>query len=65
MKINQDTIIRGDIVTLVPYQTRHVPCYHAWMQSTALQELTASEPLSIEAEFEMQLKWVEDDDSKH
>lgn len=34
------------------------------MQSAELQELTASEPLSIEEEYKMQRTWREDDDSE-
>lgn len=34
------------------------------MQSAELQELTASEPLSIDEEYNMQRTWREDDDSE-
>ena len=34
------------------------------MKSKELQELTASEPLTLEQEYEMQKSWREDDDSK-
>lgn len=33
------------------------------MKSTELQELTASEPLTLEQEFDMQKSWREDEDS--
>lgn len=54
--------IIGEKVILVPYQPHHVPKYHEWMTSPQLQYLTASEPLSLEEEFEMQKKWVMDAD---
>lgn len=38
--------------------------YHQWMMDPTLRELTASEPLSIEQEHEMQRKWYLDDDSE-
>jgi RimJ/RimL family protein N-acetyltransferase len=62
MKLNASTTIEGDQVILVPYRREHVARYHEWMQDPALQEATASEPLSIEEEYNMQRKWAEDDD---
>ncbi|XP_067132104.1 N-acetyltransferase 9-like protein [Centruroides vittatus] len=62
MKINQNTKIVGDKIVLVPYKEQHVPKYHSWMQDTELRELTASEPLSLEQEYEMCKSWREDDD---
>uniref|UniRef100_A0A8W8HKJ9 N-acetyltransferase domain-containing protein n=1 Tax=Magallana gigas TaxID=29159 RepID=A0A8W8HKJ9_MAGGI len=63
MKINSNTIIIGDKVVLVPYEEKHVPRYHDWMKSEDLQRLTASEPLSLEEEYEMQKNWRNDDDN--
>lgn len=34
------------------------------MSSTELQQLTASEPLTLEREYEMQQSWLADDDSQ-
>ena len=62
MKINQNTKLIAEDFTLVPYLPKHVEKYHNWMKSQELQELTASEPLSIEKEYEMQKSWREDDD---
>ncbi|XP_040433719.1 N-acetyltransferase 9 isoform X2 [Cygnus olor] len=62
MRINQDTVLQGNRATLVPYTPAHVPRYHRWMQSEELQRLTASEPLSLEQEYEMQRSWRDDTD---
>uniref|UniRef100_A0A8C5RFL8 Alpha/beta-tubulin-N-acetyltransferase 9 n=1 Tax=Laticauda laticaudata TaxID=8630 RepID=A0A8C5RFL8_LATLA len=62
MKINQNTVLEGKRVALVPYTSAHVPRYHDWMKSEELQRLTASEPLSLEQEYEMQCSWREDAD---
>ncbi|KAJ2317335.1 N-acetyltransferase 9, partial [Coemansia sp. RSA 2681] len=52
----------GSQVVLVPYEKEHVPTYHEWMKSPFLQEMTGSEPLSIEEEYAMQQSWRTDDD---
>lgn len=62
MRINEDTLLEGKNVLLVPYNADHVPRYHQWMEDPALQQLTASEPLTLEQEFDMQSSWREDDD---
>lgn len=62
MKINENTLLEGHKVVLVPYNTQHVPRYHEWMKSPELQLLTASEPLTLEEEYNMQKSWREDDD---
>ncbi|CAG8520963.1 6054_t:CDS:10 [Funneliformis mosseae] len=51
----------GEKVILVPYRPEHVPKYHEWMQSPFLQEMTASEPLTLEQEYEMQRSWHVDE----
>ncbi|RKP16196.1 hypothetical protein ROZALSC1DRAFT_17884, partial [Rozella allomycis CSF55] len=50
-------------VILVPYEKRHVGKYHLWMKNPDLQELTCSEPLTLEEEYAMQKSWREDVDS--
>ncbi|XP_004084320.1 N-acetyltransferase 9 isoform X2 [Oryzias latipes] len=62
MKINENTLLEGQRVLLVPYNAEHVPRYHEWMKSPELQQLTASEPLTLEQEYDMQRSWREDDD---
>ncbi|KZL81626.1 methionyl-trna synthetase [Colletotrichum incanum] len=44
-------------VTLVPYEARHVEQYHGWMSDPDIQEATASEPLTLEEEYENQQSW--------
>ncbi|RGB27942.1 N-acetyltransferase 9-like protein [Rhizophagus diaphanus] len=55
MRQNENLV--GEKVILVPYKPEHVPKYHEWMQSSFLQEMTASEPLTLEQEYEMQRTW--------
>ncbi|KAM9209021.1 alpha/beta-tubulin-N-acetyltransferase 9 [Dugong dugon] len=62
MLLNQNTLLLGKKVVLVPYTSEHVPRYHEWMKSEELQQLTASEPLSLEQEYTMQRSWQEDAD---
>lgn len=62
MKSNQDTVIVGSLVTLVPYRQEHVDKYNQWMQDPNLQEMTESEPLSLDEEFAMCAAWAADED---
>ena len=62
MKANATLAIVGQAATLVPYRPAHVDTYHGWMQGAHLQEMTASEPLSIEEEREMCATWARDED---
>ena len=54
--------IQGSKVMLVPYLKEHVEKYHEWMKSDLLREQTASEPLSLAEEYEMQETWCADPD---
>ncbi|PIA18148.1 n-acetyltransferase 9-like protein [Coemansia reversa NRRL 1564] len=62
MRANERLAIIGKQVILVPYEKAHVPRYHEWMRSPFLQEMTGSEPLSIDEEYAMQQSWRKDDD---
>ncbi|KAK0636351.1 GNAT domain-containing protein [Bombardia bombarda] len=57
-----NTAVSTDKVVLVPYDRRHVLTYHAWMEDPAIQEATASERLTLEAEYENQQSWRESHD---
>ncbi|KAL2744128.1 N-acetyltransferase 9-like protein [Vespula maculifrons] len=61
MKKNKSTRIIGQNVILVPYKEKHVTRYHEWMKSPELQYLTASEPLTLAEEYEMQKDWLLDE----
>ncbi|KAL4240299.1 N-acetyltransferase 9 [Mactra antiquata] len=60
MKTNQNTKIEAGNVYLVPYERGHVLKYHEWMKSEELQQLTASEPLTLDEEYKMQESWRND-----
>ncbi|KAG9244075.1 N-acetyltransferas-like protein 9 [Calycina marina] len=62
MLANENTAILTSMVTLVPYEKSHVPTYHNWMKDPDIQEATASEPLSLEEEYSMQVSWRQDSD---
>ncbi|KAK1655201.1 N-acetyltransferase [Colletotrichum phormii] len=57
MRLNEHTAIVTPRVTLVPYEARHVERYHEWMSDPDIQEATASEPLTLEEEYENQQSW--------
>ncbi|CAA3019646.1 N-acetyltransferase 9 isoform X1 [Olea europaea subsp. europaea] len=52
--------VEGEKVILVPYMREHVPKYHDWMQDPTILEATASEPLTLEQEYDMQVSWTQD-----
>ncbi|KAJ0181344.1 hypothetical protein K1T71_003429 [Dendrolimus kikuchii] len=62
MKINSNQKIVSSNLILMPYREYHVPKYHTWMKSDELQKLTASEPLTLEQEYDMQKSWRDDED---
>ncbi|KAF9093743.1 N-acetyltransferase 9 [Mortierella sp. AD031] len=61
MFANENIALVGQRCVLVPYLKRHVDHYNKWMQSPELLEMTASEPLTIEEEYEMQESWRVDE----
>ncbi|KAG9131916.1 hypothetical protein Leryth_027380 [Lithospermum erythrorhizon] len=52
--------LEGKKVILVPYMKEHVPKYHEWMQDPLLLQATASDPLTLQQEFDMQISWSQD-----
>ena len=58
MKVDQVLVV-GDIV-LIPYCHHHVKKYHSWMCDPEIQHLTASGPLTLDEEYEMQKTWFND-----
>ena len=60
MKTNYEQCLSGTNVLLIPYRPEHIPTYHQWMQDTELCELTASEPLTLNQEIQMQKEWRDD-----
>ncbi|OAA56415.1 Acyl-CoA N-acyltransferase [Cordyceps fumosorosea ARSEF 2679] len=49
--------ISGARALLVPYEAHHVVKYHGWMQDPDIREATASEPMTLEEEYENQQSW--------
>ena len=62
MKLNWTTKVLGSKVILVPYRAEHVTKYHDWMKQPDLLELTGSEPLTLDQEYDMQKTWRDDPD---
>lgn len=60
MRDNYNLSIVGVNVELVPYRKKHVMKYHEWMKHPEILEATASEPLSLEEEYAMQMTWRDD-----
>ncbi|KAJ6080072.1 hypothetical protein N7467_009825 [Penicillium canescens] len=62
MLLNANIALSSSKALLVPYSSWHVPQYHEWMKDPEIQEATASEPLTLEEEYNMQLSWRTDAD---
>jgi len=62
MRINESTALVGQDVILVPYRSEHVEKYHEWLKDPDIQQATASEPLTLAEEYDMQRSWHLDDD---
>ncbi|CAI4231350.1 unnamed protein product [Auanema sp. JU1783] len=62
MKLNENTVIYGRGLTLIPYCKEHVPKYHNWMEDEEIQKTTATEPQTLEEEYENQSMWLKDED---
>ncbi|KAF7960943.1 hypothetical protein EAE96_000614 [Botrytis aclada] len=62
MLINEHTAVSTNKILLVPYEESHVITYHEWMKDEEIQQATASEPLSLEEEYDMQRSWRTDYD---
>ena len=57
MKINSNLVLKGNQISLVPYLQEHVSIYNDWMKDPDILSQTASEPLTLEEEYEMQKSW--------
>lgn len=64
-RVNMKVSLEGEKIILVPYMKEHVPKYHSWMQDAAILEATASEPLTLDQEYDMQISWTQDPFSMH
>ena len=62
MRLNYESCIVGKHSILVPYRPEHINTYHEWMKDPYLLEMTASEPLTLDEEIQMQHSWMKDDD---
>ncbi len=60
MKENFSLSLVGEKIELVPYRKKFVPRYHEWMEDDYILQMTASERLSLEEEYEMQQSWKDD-----
>lgn len=43
---------------LIPYEDVHVLMYHQWLQDAHIQEMTATDPVSLDEEYKLQKEWA-------
>jgi len=60
-QILKKSVIEGERVKLVPYCEHHVKTYNNWLNDPYIQQMTNSEPYSLEQEYEFQKEWNESD----
>jgi RimJ/RimL family protein N-acetyltransferase len=60
--MKQNKIFQFEKLYFVPYSVIHVQQYHLWMSDQELLNATASEPLTLEEEYENQISWARDKD---
>jgi hypothetical protein len=56
---NPDIAYANDKVALITYEERHVELYHQWMADDYTREMTCSERLTLEEEFDTRKQWAE------
>ena len=54
-------MIEGNKVSLVPYTVDHVKTYNKWLNDPYIQNMTSTEPYSLEQEYEYQKEWIDDE----
>ena len=45
---------------MIPYEQEHVEEYNKWLQCSQIQELTETDPCSLEEEYSYQKEWEQD-----
>lgn len=53
----------GQSVDLIPYTKEYVPLFHEWLQDPEMQQLVATEPISLEADYDFQRETAHSTDS--
>lgn len=56
---NPDIAYANEKVILITYEERHVKLYHEWMLDDYTREMTCSEGMSLEEEYETRKQWHE------
>eukprot|EP01083_Nonionella_stella_P190280 704745_1 len=51
----------GSKCLLVPYTVDHVPTYNKWLNDPLIQQMTQTEPYSLDQEYEYQKEWKLDE----